>query len=77
MGDLIDTNLFFFGEETVWNAFDCTVTARINGAVTPGALAGRAENCTFENCAYTVEIDGNAAEAEIGTTEVMYESLDQ
>ena len=77
VGGLIGTNLYFFGEETIWNAYDCTVTAQINGAVTPGALAGRAENCTFENCAYTVEIDGSAAEAEIDTTEVMYESLDQ
>ena len=77
VGGLIGTNLYFFGEETVWNAYDCNVMAEINGAVTPGALAGRAENCTFENCTYTVTIDGASAEAEIGTTEVMYESLDQ
>ena len=77
VGGLIGTNLYFFGEETIWDAFDCTVSAQINGAITPGALAGRAEKCSFENCAYTVEIDGSSAEAEIGTTDVMYESLDQ
>ena len=77
MGGLIGTNLYFFGEETAWDAYDCSVTASITGAVTPGALAGRAENCSFENCAYTVEIDGESTDIEIGTTEVMYESLDQ
>ena len=77
VGGLIGTGLYFFGEETAWDAYDCTVTAQISGAVMPGALAGRAENCSFENCVYSVEIDGSSAEAEIGTTEVMYESLDQ
>ena len=77
VGGLIGTNLYFFGEETAWDAYDCNVKAEINGAVTPGALAGRAEGSSFENCTYEVAIDGETTDVEIGTTDVMYESLDQ
>ena len=77
VGGLIGTNLYYFGEETIWAASDCTVVAEINGAVTPGALAGRAEGSAFENCSYDVTVDGAKAENEIGETVQMYESLDQ
>ena len=76
-GGLIGTNLYFLGEETAWHAYDCSVKAEINGAITPGALAGRAVNSTFENCTCEVSIDGVATDIEVGTTDVMYESLDQ
>ena len=46
-------------------------------AITPGALAGRAVDSTFENCAFKVSIDGEETDVEVGTTDVMYESLDQ
>lgn len=76
-GGLIGTNLYFFGEETAWRASDCCVKAEINGAVAPGAFAGRAENSAFENCTADVLIDGQTAENNVGTTDCMYESLDQ
>ena len=38
VGGLIGTGLYFFREETIWNAYDCAVKAEMNGAVTPGAL---------------------------------------
>lgn len=77
VGGMIGTNLYFFGEETIWSVVDCSVKAKINGAITPGGLAGRAENSTFENCKMDVLIDGVAAENSIGATDCMYESLDQ
>ena len=77
VGGLIGSNLYFFGEETIWNASNCTVKAEINGAVTPGALFGRAENCESSDCTYEVTSDGETLENETGETAVMYESLDQ
>ena len=71
------TNLYFFGEETTWNAYDCDVKAEIIGAVTPGALFGRAENCEYSDCSYEVTLDGKTLQNEVGETDAMYESLDQ
>jgi hypothetical protein len=77
VGGLIGTNLYFFGEETTWKAYDCTVKAEIAGAVMPGSLFGRAENCEYSDCSYEVTLDGEPLENEVGETDVMYESLDQ
>ena len=77
VGGMIGTNLYFFGEETTWNAYDCDVKAEIIGAVTPGALFGRAENCEYSDCSYEVTLDGETLQNEVGETDVMYESLDQ
>jgi len=77
VGGLIGTNLYFFGEETTWNAYDCDVKAEIIGAVTPGALFGRAENCEYSDCSYDVTLDGKTLLNEVGETDAMYESLDQ
>lgn len=77
VGGLIGTGLYYYGEETAFAVTNCKVTGEINGAVTPGAIAGRAEGSTIEGCSYEVLIDGSAAESEIGTTSCMYESADQ
>ena len=60
-----------------WNAYDCDVKAEIIGAVTPGALFGRAENCEYSDCSYEVTLDGKTLQNEVGETDAMYESLDQ
>lgn len=77
VGGLIGTGLYYYGEESAFAVTNCTVTGEINGAVTPGAVAGRAEGCTIENCTFNVLIDGAAAENAVGTTDRMYESADQ
>lgn len=77
VGGLIGTGLYYYGEETAFAITNCTVTGEINGAVTPGAIAGRAEGSTIESSTFDVQIDDIAAENEIGTTSCMYESADQ
>ena len=44
VGGLIGTGLYYYGEETAFKISNCTVNDEIIGAVTPGAVAGRAEN---------------------------------
>jgi hypothetical protein len=56
---------------------DCTVNGEITGAVTPGAVAGRAENSVIESCKAEVTLDGAELTDEIGKTDKMYESADQ
>ena len=75
VGGLVGTGLYYYGEETAFAVSNCTVNGEIT-AVTPGALAGRAEGCTFENCVLNVTMNGEAL-PEIGTTDRMYESADQ
>lgn len=77
VGGLIGTGLYYYGEETAFAITNCAVNGEINGAVTPGAIAGRAEGSTIENSTFNVRIDGTAAEKEVGTTSCMYESADQ
>lgn len=76
-GGLVGTGLYFMGMETVFSISNCSTEGEINGAVTPGTIAGRAENCTIADCTSDVLIDGVQGTAEIGTTERMYESADQ
>lgn len=77
VGGLIGTGLYYYGEETAFKISNCTVEAEITGAVTPGAVAGRAENSVIDSCEAKVTLDGEALKDEIGQTEVMYESADQ
>ena len=56
---------------------NCSVNGEIIGAVTPGAVAGRAVNSIIESCETNVTLDGEPLTAEIGETTTMYESGDQ
>ena len=76
-GGLIGTGLYYYGEETAFALTNCQVSGSIEGAVTPGAVAGRAEGCTVDGCTYQIEIDGVPAENPVGETICMYESADQ
>ena len=64
-------------EETAFKVSDCSVNAEIIGAVTPGAVAGRAVNSVIESCEANVTLDGEPLNSEIGETVTMYESSDQ
>ena len=77
VGGLVGTGLYYFGEETAFKITDCSVDAEINGAVTPGSVAGRAENSVIESCEVSATLDGEALTAEVGETDTMYESADQ
>ena len=77
VGGLVGTGLYYYGEETAFKISSCTVNGEIIGAVTPGAVAGRAENSVIESCEANVTLDGEALTDVIGTTDKMYESGDQ
>lgn len=69
--------MYYYGEETAFKVSDCSVNAEIIGAVTPGAVAGRAVNSVIESCEANVTLDGEPLNSEIGETVTMYESSDQ
>ena len=73
----MQTGLYYYGEETAFRITNCTVNGEIVGAITPGAVAGRAENSVIESCTASVTLDGEALTAEVGETTTMYESSDQ
>ena len=77
VGGLVGTGLYYYGEETAFRITNCTVNGEIVGAITPGAVAGRAANSIIESCTATVTLDGEALTAEVGETATMYESSDQ
>jgi hypothetical protein len=77
VGGLVGTGLYYFGMEGRFIIEDCSVSGTINGAVTPGTVAGRAEGSTIVSCTVNVTVDGNSDTAQIGTTTQMYESADQ
>ena len=77
VGGLVGTGLYYYGEETAFRVVDCSVNGEIIGAVTPGAVAGRAENSVIESCEATVTLDGAELTDQVGQTETMYESGDQ
>ncbi len=77
VGGLVGTGLYYYGEETAFQVEDCSVNGEIIGAVTPGAVAGRAENSVITSCETEVTLDGAALTDEVGTTDRMYESGDQ
>ena len=76
VGGLVGTGLYYYGEETAFAATNCTVSGEIN-AVTPGAIAGRAENSSIESCTANVTVNGAALTELVGATDRMYESADQ
>ncbi|MDO5132320.1 MAG: GLUG motif-containing protein [Eubacteriales bacterium] len=77
VGGLIGTGLYYYGEETAFRIVDCSVNGEIVGAVTPGSVAGRAENSVIESCEASVTLDGEELTDQTGTTDRMYESGDQ
>ena len=77
VGGLVGTGLYYYGEETAFRITNCTVSGEIIGAVTPGAVAGRAENSAIESCEANVTLDGEVLTSEVGETTTMYESADQ
>ena len=77
VGGLVGTGLYYYGEETAFKISNSSVEAEIIGAVTPGAVAGRAVNSVIESCEANVTLDGEPLTAEIGETLTMYESGDQ
>ena len=77
VGGLIGTGLYYYGEETAFKITDCKIKGEINGAVTPGAVAGRAENSVIESCDADIMFDGAMLSDQIGKTDKMYESGDQ
>ncbi|MCR4621027.1 MAG: hypothetical protein K5663_02985 [Clostridiales bacterium] len=77
VGGLVGTGLYYYGEETAFRILGCAVTGEILGAVTPGAVAGRAENSVIDSCQTDITLDGAPLTDEVGTTVVMYESGDQ
>lgn len=77
VGGLVGTGFYYYGEETAFKITNCTVKGEITGAVTPGAVAGRAENSVIESCDTDITLDGAALTDQVGSTETMYESSDQ
>jgi len=77
VGGLVGTGLYYYGEETSYKISNCSVEAEIIGAVTPGAVAGRAMGSLIESCDAKVTWDGKELKARIGETTAMYESGDQ
>ena len=77
VGGLVGTGLFFFGEESAFRISNCSVKGSVAGAVTPGAVAGRAVNSDIDSCDTDVTLDGETLTADVGETAVPYESEDQ
>lgn len=78
VGGLVGTGLYYYGEETVYKITNSSVKGFIEGAVTPGTIAGRAEGSQIDSsCTADVMIDGEKGSEPIGKTSCMYESADQ
>lgn len=77
VGGLVGTGLYYYGMEDRFNISDCTVKGSIDGAITPGTVAGRATGCKIISCKTEVTIDGKAGSEQIGTTSQLYQSADQ
>lgn len=77
VGGLVGTGLYYYGMEDRFSVKDCSVSGTIDGAVTPGTVAGRAEGSEIISCDTDLLIDGVKGTDEIGTTDRMYESADQ
>lgn len=77
VGGLVGTGLYFYGMEDCFTVENCSVTGTIDGAVTPGTVAGRAEGSTIISCETNVMVDGLPSTSQVGTTDRMYESADQ
>ena len=77
VGSLVGTGLYYYGEETAFAISNCAVSGSIDGAITPGTIAGRAEGSTITDCTANVVVDGASDGPQVGTTDKMYESADQ
>lgn len=77
VGGLVGTGLYYYGMEDRFTVENCSVTGAINGAVTPGTVAGRAVGSEIISCKTNVKIDGKQSESQIGTTDCMYQGGDQ
>ena len=77
VGGLISTGLYYYGEETAFAVTNCRLSGSIDGAVTPGAVAGRAEGSVVDGCAFDVLFEGAKMENAIGKTTCMYECVNQ
>ncbi len=77
VGGLVGTGLYYYREETAFKIMNCSVKADISGAVTPGAVAGRAENSVIESCEAEVTLDGAVLTELVGKTDRMYEGEEQ
>lgn len=70
-GGLVGTGLYYYGEETAFRITNCSVSGEIIGAVTPGAVAGRAGNSVIESCEANVTLEGAVLTDEVGETTTM------
>lgn len=77
VGGLVGTGLYYYGMEDCFIIEDCFVSGTIDGAVSPGTVAGRAEGSTILSCETDILIDGKASDVQVGTTDCMFESSDQ
>ncbi|MBE5906880.1 MAG: hypothetical protein E7277_08890 [Lachnospiraceae bacterium] len=77
VGGLIGTGLYYFGMEDRFNVVDCSVKGSIDGATTPGTVAGRATNSIITSCNTDVTVNGEKSDVQIGTTSQLYQSSDQ
>lgn len=77
VGGLVGTGMYYYGMEDCFTIENCSVSGSIDGAVTPGTVAGRAEGSTIISCETDVLIDGQQGTEQVGTTDRMYESADQ
>ena len=76
VGGLVGTGLYFYNMEDRFNIVDCSVKGSIDGAVTPGTVAGRAEGSKVTSCTTDVTVNGIKSDVQIGTTTRMYQSGD-
>lgn len=77
VGGLVGTGMYYYGMEDRFSIENCSVSGTIDGAVTPGTVAGRAEGSEIISCETDVLVDGVAQNEQVGTTDRMYESADQ
>lgn len=77
VGGLVGTGLYYYGMEDRYEISNCSVTGSIDGAVTPGTVAGRATGSKIVSCKTNVKVDGKKSSTKIGTTYKLYQSADQ
>lgn len=77
VGGIVGTGLYYYGMEDRFHISNCTVNGTIDGATTPGTVAGRATACIIENITANVTIDGSKSEAYVGKSSKYYQSADQ
>ncbi|BBF43958.1 hypothetical protein lbkm_2646 [Lachnospiraceae bacterium KM106-2] len=77
VGGLVGTGLYYYGMEDRFNISNCSVKGSINGAVTPGTVAGRATGSKIKSCKINVKIDGKKSKNKVGKTSQLYQSADQ